>query len=157
MRIWVLCAGTPLLSADCTPPSVAEWEVTTGTGGTGAGAGDSVTGGSFLLRHQTRRRRLWRSWERGERGATHQQKFATFYRARDVLPPVGLGSSRRPELSRKWEWSPGILTNANTEQFDTLTKGHQSLFFSKIKCLDSYLDLLSPILLSHKMEKLSNV
>ena len=28
--------------------------------------GDSVTGGSFLLRHQTRRRRLWRSWERGD-------------------------------------------------------------------------------------------
>ena len=134
-------AGTPC----CTPPSVAEWEVTTGTGATGAG--DSVTGGSFLLRHQTRRRRLWRSWERG---ATHQQKFASFYRARDVLPPVGLGSSSRPERTRKWEWlegSQGILTDTKHQTMwhsDKMISYTCRSLFNKMEKLSKYTSILYP-------------
>ena len=103
MKIWVLCAGPGR--------RVSEWSVQR----------------SDYTECRPRSRGLGHWWqlpppppdtpepapeelEERERGATHQQKFASFYRARDVLPPVGLGSSRRPELTGKWEWKkPGNI------------------------------------------------
>ena len=69
--------------------------------------------------------------ELGER-RHQQQKFASFYRAWDVLPPVGLGSSCRPELGRKWEWS--VLGNINKQHSSRISMTLSCSKLNQLKC-----------------------
>ena len=117
------------LSVMCRPRQAGEWVECTGvyrgvtTLSADLGAGDSVTGGSFLLRHQTRRSRLRRSWKREREEPPTSRNLPVFIEQGMFCHQLGWA----PRAGRSWresesERSRGILIWTNT--ITTQTKWH---------------------------------